>query len=168
VTVQPVNAHWAEMIRSKLSVRRRVQYAALPYRWDGRSAVEVLLITSRETGRWIIPKGWPLKGKRPHRTAAREAQEEAGVTGKINRRPIGSFPYRKRLKSGKVVLCEVQVFALRVTGQRARWTEKGERKVKWMPRAKAATTVKNSVLRTIIRSIPSAPGRRPPKTSDSR
>ena len=142
------------MIRSKSPQKRRLQYAALPYRRNSKSALEVLLITSRETGRWIIPKGWPAKGKRPHRTAAREAREEAGVTGKIKRRPVGSFRYRKRLKSGRVVLCEVKVFALKVTGQKARWVEKGERKLKWMPRAKAATTVKDAVLRTIIRSAP--------------
>src|SRR5271170_7842981 len=88
---------------------KRVQYAALPYRRKGRSPTEVLLVTSRETGRWIIPKGWPAKGKAPHKSAAREAREEAGVVGKINLRSVGSFSYEKRLKGGKVVVCEVQV-----------------------------------------------------------
>jgi 8-oxo-dGTP pyrophosphatase MutT (NUDIX family) len=88
----------------------RVQYAALPYRHKGKFSTEVLLVTSRDTGRWIIPKGWPLKGKAPHKAAAREAREEAGVVGKINRRAIGAFSYRKRLKGGKVVVCEVQVW----------------------------------------------------------
>jgi ADP-ribose pyrophosphatase YjhB (NUDIX family) len=39
----------------------------------------VLLVTSRETGRWIIPKGGPIKGFKPAKTAAREAYEDAGA-----------------------------------------------------------------------------------------
>jgi 8-oxo-dGTP pyrophosphatase MutT (NUDIX family) len=98
----------------KKAPAKRVQYAALPYRQSGGPLMEVLLITSRDTGRWIIPKGWPLKGKAPHKAAAREAREEAGLVGKIHRRPIGSFSYEKRLKGGKIVVCEVQVFGLKV------------------------------------------------------
>jgi 8-oxo-dGTP pyrophosphatase MutT (NUDIX family) len=133
---------------------KRVQYAALPYRRKGNALTEVLLVTSRDTGRWIIPKGWPLKGKAPHKAAAREAREEAGVTGKINRRAIGSFSYEKRLKGGKVVVCEVQVFVLKVKRQQATWLEKGERKLQWLSRAKAAKTVGDRVLGTIIRTLP--------------
>src|SRR5271156_4832943 len=62
---------------------RRLQYAALPYRVSARARTEIMLITSRETRRWIIPKGWPQKGRAPHRSAAREAFEEAGVVGKV-------------------------------------------------------------------------------------
>jgi 8-oxo-dGTP pyrophosphatase MutT (NUDIX family) len=132
---------------------KRVQYAALPYRRKGKSPTEVLLVTSRETGRWIIPKGWPAKGKSPHKSAAREAREEAGVVGSVKRRPLGVFSYQKRLKSGKVVACEVQVFALKVKRQEARWLEKGERKLKWLPRTKAAKKVGDDVLGTIIRTL---------------
>ena len=132
---------------------KRVQYAALPYRRKGKSPTEVLLVTSRETGRWIIPKGWPAKGKAPHKSAAREAREEAGVVGSVKRRSLGAFSYKKRLKSGKVVACEVQVFALKVKRQEARWLEKGERKLKWLPRTKAAKKVGNEVLGTIIRTL---------------
>jgi 8-oxo-dGTP pyrophosphatase MutT (NUDIX family) len=140
--------------RKKKAPAKRVQYAALPYRRKGKSQTEVLLVTSRETGRWIIPKGWPLKGKSPHKSAAREARDEAGVVGRINRRSIGSFIYQKRLKGGKVVVCEVQVFVLKVKRQEVSWLEKGERKLKWMPRSKAAKTVGDSVLGTIIRALP--------------
>jgi len=133
----------------KKAPAKRVQYAALPYRRKGKSPTEVLLVTSRETGRWIIPKGWPLKGKSPHK-----AREEAGVVGKINRRSIGSFSYEKRLKGGKVVVCEVQVFVLKVKRQHATFLEKGERKVRWLSRAKAAKTVGDRVLGTIIRTLP--------------
>jgi 8-oxo-dGTP pyrophosphatase MutT (NUDIX family) len=137
----------------KRRTAKRVQYAALPYRRKGKAPTEVLLVTSRETGRWIIPKGWPAKGKPPHKSAAREAREEAGVVGSVKRRSLGVFSYQKRLKSGKVVACEVQVFALKVKRQEARWLEKGERKLKWLPRTKAAKKVGDDVLGTIIRAL---------------
>jgi 8-oxo-dGTP pyrophosphatase MutT (NUDIX family) len=148
---------------------KRVQYAALPYRRKGKSPIEILLVTSRETGRWIIPKGWPAKGKPPHKSAAREAREEAGVVGSVKRRPLGVFAYKKRLKSGKVVACEVQVFALKVKRQEARWLEKGERKLKWLPRTKAAKKVGDDVLGTIIRTLHKRrKGKRPASTAPSR
>jgi 8-oxo-dGTP pyrophosphatase MutT (NUDIX family) len=64
------------------------------------SALEVLLITSRDTGRWIVPKGWPSKGLKDHKMAAREAEEEAGAVGDITSDPAGSFVYLKRLTRG--------------------------------------------------------------------
>jgi 8-oxo-dGTP pyrophosphatase MutT (NUDIX family) len=131
----------------------RVQYAALPYRQKGKSSTEVLLVTSRRSGRWIIPKGWPLKGKAPHNAAAREAHEEAGVIGKMNRRAIGSYSYKKRLKSGRVIVC-VKVFGLQVKRQEESWPEKGERKVKWFSRTRAAKTVRDRGLGAIIRALP--------------
>jgi 8-oxo-dGTP pyrophosphatase MutT (NUDIX family) len=102
--------------RKKVALRR-VQYAALPYRRRAHSRTQVMLVTSRETGRWIIPKGWPKKRKAPYASAAREALEEAGVVGEIGRDPIGSYSYKKRLKSGAVVACEVHVFPLEVKHQ---------------------------------------------------
>jgi 8-oxo-dGTP pyrophosphatase MutT (NUDIX family) len=74
------------------------QYAALPYRITDE--VEVLLISSRETRRWILPKGWPMKGRKPHAAAAQEALEEAGVVGKIGKDPVGIYHYIKRMKNG--------------------------------------------------------------------
>ena len=67
----------------------RIQFGALPYRFDRHADLEVLLITSRETGRWIIPKGGPIKGFKPGQTAALEAYEEAGVRGRVSARPLG-------------------------------------------------------------------------------
>lgn len=107
----------SERRQSKTSSSRRVQYAALPYRANGNFELEVMLVTSRVTHRWIIPKGWPEGGMPPHRVAAKEAFEEAGVLGKVSKRPIGSFPYDKVLKDGATASCRVQVFALRVTRQ---------------------------------------------------
>jgi 8-oxo-dGTP pyrophosphatase MutT (NUDIX family) len=112
-----------------------------------------MLVTSRETRRWIIPKGWPKKGKSPHRSAAREAFEEAGVIGAVGRRSVGSFSYEKQLKNGGFVECEVRVFPLEVKRQNKQWPEKQERKVKWLSASEAARKVKEPMLSEIIRRL---------------
>ena len=137
----------------KRAAARRVQYAALPYRCRSDARTQVMLVTTRESGRWVIPKGWPQKRRSPAATAAREALEEAGVVGTVSKAAIGSFSYKKRLKSGTVV-CEVRVFPLRVKRQQKRWPERGERDVQWFSRAKAAKAVRDRALAEIIRSLP--------------
>jgi 8-oxo-dGTP pyrophosphatase MutT (NUDIX family) len=112
-----------------------------------------MLVTSRGTGRWIIPKGWPMKRKAPHAAAAREALEEAGVVGQIGKEPIGSFSHRKLLKEGQAVVCEVQVFPLEVTHQQKTWPEKGKRRYRWLSPSDAARTVSEPVLGAIIRTL---------------
>jgi 8-oxo-dGTP pyrophosphatase MutT (NUDIX family) len=112
-----------------------------------------MLVTSRETRRWIIPKGWPHKGKTPHHSAAREAFEEAGLVGAIAMRPVGSFAYRKRLKSGRFVVCEVHVFPLKVRSQTKQWPERRQRRVKWVSAKEAADTVREPKLSAIIRRL---------------
>jgi 8-oxo-dGTP pyrophosphatase MutT (NUDIX family) len=135
---------------SKIPNARHLQYAALPYRKSNGHQAEFMLVTSRETRRWIIPKGWPIKGKSPRRSAAREAFEEAGVLGAVGRRPVGSFSYEKRLKNGGSVECEVRVFPLEVSRQKKEWPEKQERQVKWLSASNAAEKVKDPVLSEII------------------
>ena len=112
-----------------------------------------MLVTSRGTGRWIIPKGWPMKRKTPHAAAAREALEEAGVVGQIGKEPIGTFSHKKLLKEGGEVVCEVHVFPLEVKRQRKTWPDKGKREVQWFSPAKAAKTVTEPVLGQIIRNL---------------
>jgi 8-oxo-dGTP pyrophosphatase MutT (NUDIX family) len=109
-----------------------------------------MLVTSRETRRWIIPKGWPKKGKSPHHSAAREAFEEAGIVGAVARHPAGSFSYEKRLKNGGTVVCEVHVFPLEVRRQKKQWPEKQDRVVKWLSASQAAEKVKEPNLSAII------------------
>ena len=132
---------------------KRIQYAALPYRLNGRSRTEVMLVTSRGTRRWIIPKGWPQRGRAPCDSAAREAFEEAGVVGAVGRRSVGSFPHEKRRKGGGVMVCEVHVFPLKVTRQTKQWPEKEERDVKWLSIKRAAEMVHDPVLSEIIRRL---------------
>ena len=127
-----------------------MQYAALPYR-RGADHIEVLLVTSLGTKRWIIPKGWPMDGRAPHEAEAREALEEAGVVGEVASEAIGSYRYEKRRKSGASVPCTVEVFPLLVGTQRKRWTEKGWREVKWFPAEEAAKTISDAELGDIIR-----------------
>src|ERR1700692_1350244 len=132
---------------TKKAVAKRIQYAALPYRRSGDARTQVMLVTTRESGRWVIPKGGPIKRKTPAATAAREAREEAGVVGVVGRDSIGTYSYKKRLKSGAVVACEVRVFPLKVKRQQKRWLERGEREIQWFSRAKAAKVVRESALR---------------------
>jgi 8-oxo-dGTP pyrophosphatase MutT (NUDIX family) len=141
---------------AKIPLRRtppkpRQQYAALPYRMG--EGVEILLITSRETGRWVIPKGWPMKGRAPSEAAAREAFEEAGVVGEIAQTPFGSYPYVKFLKSGLGKPCKVKVFPLKVTQQREAWPEQHQRTARWFGWADAAGAVQELRLGRIIKKF---------------
>jgi 8-oxo-dGTP pyrophosphatase MutT (NUDIX family) len=115
--------------------------------------LRVLLVTSRETGRWVIPKGWPAKGLRDHKSAAREAMEEAGVSGRIGTKPIGSYRYFKRDDNTDQLL-GVSVFLLAVSKQKSRWPEQRQRQRAWFSIEVAARRVAEPELRALIRSIP--------------
>jgi len=127
------------------------QYAALP--WRDQEGLEILLVTSRETRRWVIPKGWPMKTRKPHAAAAREALEEAGVTGRVAKRPIGVYSYIKRLKNGAPLQCTVDVFPLKVAQQRSQWREQNERTVRWFTIDEAAESVDEPDLQAVIRTF---------------
>lgn len=126
------------------------QYAALPWRRGMDGDIDILLISSRETRRWVIPKGWPIAGLRPSESARREAFEEAGVDGNVAAEPLGSYRYAKRLRDGGNADVTVTVFALEVTGAHADWPEKGQRRLIWMSRAAAAEAVAEPELGHII------------------
>jgi len=132
-----------------------VQYAALPYRCAER--VEVLLVTSRETGRWVIPKGWPMKGKKPHSAAEREALEEAGVTGKIGKQSIGTYSYAKRLLGGATIDCVVHVYPLAVERQQASWREQDQRTARWFDPQEAADAVQEPTLAALLQGFTPTP-----------
>lgn len=128
------------------------QYAALPWRHTGAGR-EVLLISSRDTGRWVIPKGWPIKGLTPAETAAREAYEEAGLGGQVSKKPIGEFEYGKRLNNGKVQPTKVEVFAFEQMVQHPDWPEQGQRRLQWFSVPEAAEAVEEPELKVIIRRL---------------
>jgi 8-oxo-dGTP pyrophosphatase MutT (NUDIX family) len=112
--------------------------------------VEILLVTTRTTGRWIVPKGWPMQGIKPSECAAREALEEAGVVGEIAVEPIGSFGYEKRRKSGEMLPCKVEVFPMEVVRQRRNWPEKDSRQTRWCSIDEALARVPEPGLRRLI------------------
>lgn len=131
--------------------QHRAQVAALPVR-SGPNGVEVMLITSRETRRWVVPKGWPMKGRKDHEAAAQEALEEAGLVGHIHKHPIGAYTYVKQTE-GASEPCRVMVYRLDVGGERRTWRERGQRERQWFAAAEAANLVAEPRLATMIRSI---------------
>jgi 8-oxo-dGTP pyrophosphatase MutT (NUDIX family) len=129
------------------------QYGALPYRVDAARNMEVMLLTSRGGGKWVIPKGWPMAGRKPHAVALTEARQEAGIKGVIGRKPIGSYHYTKSLEGMETRLCECVVFPMLVTDEAETWREKAERTREWFPVERAAALVNEWALAVIIRSL---------------
>lgn len=130
----------------------RTQFGALPWRVsDGK--LEILLITSRDTGRWIIPKGWPMDGETPADAAATEAHEEAGVEGKLSHSVIGFYSYLKQMDQSDDLPIIVAVFPIQVKTLLGDWPERKERKRRWFRAKKAAALVDESELSQIIRKF---------------
>lgn len=130
----------------------RMQYAALCYR-RGFEGVEVLLVTTRASGRWIIPKGWPIDDKPPHKVAAQEAFEEAGVLGKAKRKPFGRYTYLKTLADGQRVPCLVQVHLVKFAEELPRFREAGERRVEWVSCIEAARRICEPELKGLMLAL---------------
>ena len=116
------------------------QYGALPFQVRG-GALMVLLVTTRGTGRWIIPKGNPEKNLKPHEVARQEAFEEAGVTGRVHRKRLGTFQFIKGPDQIVAALCSVDVYPLAVDREFEDWPEKGMRQRAWMTPGQAAMRV---------------------------
>lgn len=138
-----------------LMMRRppRQQYAALCHRIGADGRLEVMLLTSRETGRWVIPKGWPMGEKPSHEVAAQEAYEEAGVRGRVQEQPFGHYDYQKRLKSGLEVDCRVQVHTLEITTLEDDFPERDQRKRVFVSPREAASRVDEPGLKRLIRAF---------------
>jgi 8-oxo-dGTP pyrophosphatase MutT (NUDIX family) len=127
-----------------------IQFAALPWRLSEGGTREIMLLTSRAEDRWIIPKGWPLKGQKPAAVAAQQAYHEAGLIGRVvGKRPIGNFHYSKRFASGEV-LRQVRVFLFRVERQLDEWPEKRRRETRWFDAEEAVDLVEEGGLAEII------------------
>jgi 8-oxo-dGTP pyrophosphatase MutT (NUDIX family) len=140
----------------------RIQYGALCWR-VADTGLEVLLITSRDTGRWIIPKGWPMPGLAPEAAAAQEAWEEAGVQGVVNPLCVGRYGYQKCLTAEAQVPCAVAVYGLQVTHLAESFPEAAERRRQWFQSDMAASLVNEPDLAGLIdRFLPPASGRLQP------
>jgi 8-oxo-dGTP pyrophosphatase MutT (NUDIX family) len=131
------------------------QVAALPLKLCDDGIVRVLLLTSRETKRWIVPKGWPMKGRKPYEAAAQEALEEAGLVGRPGKKPIGSYSYLKRRQSHSD-LCDVAVYILVVDKQLKTWREKGQRQTGWFTLEEAANLVEEPGLAALLLNLAKA------------
>jgi 8-oxo-dGTP pyrophosphatase MutT (NUDIX family) len=128
------------------------QVAALCWR-KHRDRIEVLLITSRDTGRWVLPKGWAMNGLAGHEAAAVEAWEEAGVEGKVTAEALGFFGYDKMLTPDLAHPCMVSVYPMRVATLARRFPERKERRRKWFFAGKAAGKVQEPELRALLKAI---------------
>jgi 8-oxo-dGTP pyrophosphatase MutT (NUDIX family) len=139
-------------VKSRTTQRPGTQIAALPWRRK-KSGIQILLVTSRQTRRWVIPKGWPMDHLVASNASKREAFEEAGVEGRVKRKPIGSFVYDKVLSDGGLKRCRVTVFALEVEKELKRWPESRQRKRKWFSAKEAAKRVAEPELKAILAAM---------------
>ena len=130
----------------------RIQYGALPVAQIMDQPM-VMLVTSRGTGRWIIPKGRPEKGVKPYRQAELEAMEEAGLVGRIGRKPIGRFLHPKQRADGSTVNCRIDVYRLDVEQELTDWPEKGQRERRWCTLAEAVEVAGTDALAELLRSF---------------
>jgi 8-oxo-dGTP pyrophosphatase MutT (NUDIX family) len=129
------------------------QYGVLPVRRAADGGLEVLLITSRETRRWVVPRGNPIAGKSPSESGAQEALEEAGIVGPVEPEAIGQYSYEKRRRLGIVVPAVVHLFRMSVHEEREDWPEKRQRERRWFAAEEAAAAVQEMELAQLIRRV---------------
>lgn len=137
------------------------QIAALPMLWDKKGQLSVLMVTSRDTGRWVMPKGWRMDGKKPWVAAEIEALEEAGAVGYIGSDMIGVYHYQKILDDGEAIECRVSVYPMIVERLRKRWKERQERKRRWFTPRAAAGRVDEPELADLLQSLEKKPRKVP-------
>lgn len=143
---------WDSVLRPLLQRPKRQQVAALCHRGEGDSK-EYLLVTSRDTGRWIIPKGWPIRGLKSNEAALREAWEEAGVhNSKATPDPVGTFTYQKRQSTGWEIPIETLVYSVAVKDLSEEFPEAHERSRRWVKADAAVAMVNEAGLKLIFRS----------------
>lgn len=128
----------------------RQQYGALCFRIVDDGNIEILLITSRDSGRWVIPKGWPMKKKQPHEAAALEAWEEAGARGVVRKKPVGRYTYLKWLSDRDVAPCMVDIYQIEVKEMAEDFKEAGQRRLAWVTQDEAARRVREIELKSIL------------------
>ncbi|KFC69701.1 NUDIX hydrolase [Devosia sp. LC5] len=139
-----------EMTAGETALDFAAQFATLPWRIGRSGAPEILLVTSRTSRHWLLPKGWLVRGKSAMESAEIEAFEEAGVQGKMRNKPIGVFAYNKILKTGETLPCRVTVFSLKVKKLLDDWPEAGQREREWFDIPAAADAVYEPQLRDFL------------------
>lgn len=140
-------------VRKAMRGERIRQVAAIPFRLGEQGDdIEVMLVTSRATRRFIVPKGWPMKRKSGRKAAAIEAQQEAGVVGKTLREPAGTYSYWKRLEN-RFVRVDVIVYLLAVTEELTNWQEAESRQRAWLAPGDAAMLIDEPDLSTLLRDL---------------
>jgi len=145
----------------------RQQFGALCYRRNRTTdIIEILLITSRDSGRWVIPKGWPMKGRKPHEAATIEAWEEAGVRGPVRKKAVGRYTYLKELDDGDVVPCVVDVYEIAVVENSSEFKEQGQRLLRWVAPDEAARRVREVELKSMLAAFKPHEKQRQAKTGD--
>ncbi|AML50262.1 MULTISPECIES: NUDIX hydrolase [Falsihalocynthiibacter] len=137
-------------LKSKYDLR--TQFGAICYR-VANGKIQILLITSRRSRLWIVPKGWPINGKTPAQSAAIEAWEEAGAIGVMGDACIGLYSHTKKATKGEILPVMVSLFALQVKRTAKKFPEKSQRKRKWVSRKKAASMVSDPELGKILRGF---------------
>ncbi|WP_093922225.1 NUDIX hydrolase [Sulfitobacter brevis] len=151
--MHPIKRAWSDVIMPLFKRPKQIQVAALCYR-DTEDGKRVLLITSRDTGRWIVPKGWPIDGLDGPGAALQEAWEEAGVTeADIESAPMGIYEYDKRLTEGLTVPVRAQVYLTRVRDLSTEYPEASERKRAWFSPKEASTLVDEPDLKAILYAL---------------
>lgn len=134
--------------QKKPKLKKIRQSAVLPFRC-GKDGLEILLITSRQSGRWVIPKGMIEPGLNPAKSAEKEGYEEAGIQGDLYKKRLGDFLYEKAETKGEAVY-KVDVYPFKVKDLLIDWPEKDERKRKWVSPEEAADMVNENKLKAIL------------------
>lgn len=134
----------------------RRQYGVIPCRAAPEGTISILLITSRDTRRWVVPRGNPISGLSAPESGAQEAYEEAGVRGLVAPEPAGRYRYRKLLRYGLMVHVEVELFHLHVTEICERWPEMKQRDRRWFSPDEAADAVAEPALKRLLRAAGNA------------
>ncbi|MDM9628558.1 NUDIX hydrolase [Rhizobium sp. S152] len=146
----------ARLLSGSLAPHRKrplQQVGGLCFRINDAGEPDVLLITTRETKRWTIPKGWPIAGLSQHKSAKQEAWEEAGVKGKVRIKPFGSFIYDKVLPNGDAVPADVQVHLIKVRETRSIFPERGQRELAWVSASEASRRVGEPGLKKLFAKL---------------
>lgn len=150
-TTVPIGRNFFDYFKLMLGHPPRQQIAALCYR-KGKKGPEILLVTSRGTRRWILPKGWPLEKASYRKTAGTEAFEEAGIIGTVGKEALGEFISHKGIDSGFKLRTHVIVYPVQVEKQKKAFPERGEREMAWLPVGEAIERCSEPGLKAILSS----------------